>query len=96
MTITQQDVAKLASLSRLEFSGEDADKIKGDLANILNFISKLQEVNTDGVASTFSPVSEEGTRERLDEITDTPDREALQKGAPSADMGFFVVPQVIE
>lgn len=96
MSITEADVKKLANLSRFEFTPEAADKIKADLTNILGFISKLQEADTNGVTPTFSPVSEEGTREREDKVTDTPDRDDLQKTAPSADMGFYVVPQVIE
>lgn len=96
MSITEADVKKLANLSRLEFTLEAAEKIKADLTNILGFISKLQEADTNGVTPTFSPVSDAGTRERPDEITDTPDRDHLQKTAPNADMGFYVVPQVIE
>ena len=99
MSITEADVAKLATLSRLEFTPEAAAKIQTDLTSILGFISKLQEADTSGVTPTFSPVSEEGTRERTDEVTDhvqTDGRDHLQQTAPSADMGFYVVPQVIE
>jgi len=99
MSITEADVKKLANLSRLEFTPEAAAQIKTDLTNILGFISKLQEADTNGVTPTFSPVSDEGTRERPDEVTDTvgtDGRNHLQKTAPSADMGFYVVPQVIE
>ena len=110
-TIDTAAVKKLADLSRLEFNEDALQEIGGELGNILQFISKLQEVDTDGVQPTTSVLGlAEGraicTPERADEVTEmvasengqSPEeqRAAFQACAPEADMGFYVVPQVIE
>ena len=103
MSINTKDVEKLAHLSRLEFADEAKEEIAGELYGILDFISKLQEVDTEGVepmTSVMSVNNEDGnavaTPEREDEVTEEDNRENLQQGAPNADMGFYVVPKVIE
>mgnify|MGYP001232454247 CR=1 FL=1 len=104
--ITTQDVQKLAELSRLEYSEAATEEIRAELGNILGFISKLSEVDTENIVPTTSVLGlAEGktmqTPERADKITEMLEnpqtqRDAFQTQAPEADMGFYVVPQVIE
>ncbi len=101
MTIDSKTVEKLAELSRMEFSAKANKDMVGDLHGIMEFISKLQEVNTEGVELSNFQVSidEESsvsTLERADEVTAENDKDACQSVAPSVDMGFYVVPRVIE
>ncbi|MFZ2619766.1 MAG: Asp-tRNA(Asn)/Glu-tRNA(Gln) amidotransferase subunit GatC [Alphaproteobacteria bacterium] len=100
MSIDAATVAKLANLSRLEFNDTDAAKIGLDLGSIFTFISKLQEVNTEGVMPMTSVLDLEGTsvatRERADVVTEPNLRDKFQAIAPQSEMGFYVVPQVIE
>lgn len=99
--ITNADIDKLARLSRLEFNEEAKGSFASDLSKIKGFISILNAVDTAGVKpltsvlETFKdgPVS---TPERVDEVTQTPDRDAYQALAPNSEMGFYVVPKVIE
>lgn len=95
MKISKEDVLKVAELSRLEFGEEELEKFTEQLGNILTYIEKLNELDTDGVEPT-SHVLDIATPLREDEVQDwiTPD-EVLQN-APEREEGFFVVPQVIE
>ena len=47
--ITKKDVEHIARLSRIELDGHDEDKLEKDLAGILDFVNKLNEVDTAGV-----------------------------------------------
>lgn len=53
MEITQQDIKHLADLSSFSLSDQEMDKLKGDLENIIKYISELKELNTDGVEPTY-------------------------------------------
>ena len=102
MSIDTQVVDKLAELSRLEFSPEAKAEIASELENILGFISQLKEVDTEDVRPMTSVLNrndqgeQSKTRERADEVTEEDMRDAYQEIAPDGDMGFYVVPQVIE
>mgnify|MGYP001616412758 FL=1 len=47
--ITKKDVEHIARLSRIELDGHDEDKLEKDLAGILDFVNKLNEVDVAGV-----------------------------------------------
>jgi aspartyl/glutamyl-tRNA(Asn/Gln) amidotransferase C subunit len=53
-------------------------------------------VNTDGVEPMASTVGSNITPEREDKVTETNTREALMQNSPKEEMGFFVVPRVVE
>ena len=53
METTQQDIKHLADLSSFSLSDQEMDKLKGDLENIIKYISELKELNTDGVEPTY-------------------------------------------
>lgn len=47
-----QEIKYIANLARLELSPEEEIKYSGELSNILNYIDKLKEVNTDNILIT--------------------------------------------
>ena len=96
MSIDRDTVKKLAKLSSLEYNEENADGIAEKLNGILTFVSQLQEVNTDGVSPMASTVSANSTPEREDAVTAENKREEYLEIAPKAEMGFYVVPRVVE
>lgn len=49
MSIDKQTLEKIAHLARLELKPEDTDKMLSDMNNMLQFVEKLKEVNTEGV-----------------------------------------------
>jgi aspartyl-tRNA(Asn)/glutamyl-tRNA(Gln) amidotransferase subunit C len=96
MSIDLSTVENLATLSRLEFDEEGKEEIRQQLNKIVEFISQLQEVDTEGVEPMASTVSATSTREREDAVTEEDLRDELMKSSPQSEMGFFVVPRVVE
>jgi aspartyl-tRNA(Asn)/glutamyl-tRNA(Gln) amidotransferase subunit C len=96
MSIDLKTVEKLSKLSRLSFDDTEKQKIADELTKILDFVSQLQEVNTDGVEPMASTVGADITPERDDETHMEHEREALLSNAPASEMGFYVVPRVVE
>ena len=96
MSIDLKTVNKLAKLSMMKFDEETATEIGGDLNKIVDFISQLQEVQTEGVEPMSSTVGCTVTPERDDVVSAANQRDELMKTSPKQEMGFFVVPRVLE
>ncbi|MCX6743839.1 MAG: Asp-tRNA(Asn)/Glu-tRNA(Gln) amidotransferase subunit GatC [Candidatus Parcubacteria bacterium] len=52
MKLSKLEVEKIAKLSRLELTNEEKDKFVGQLSAVLDYVGKLNEVNTDNVEMT--------------------------------------------
>lgn len=52
-TITTDDVRHLAQLSNLQLSDDEITSLQADLANILDYINQLNEIDTTGVEPTY-------------------------------------------
>jgi aspartyl-tRNA(Asn)/glutamyl-tRNA(Gln) amidotransferase subunit C len=94
--LTDAELAKLATLSRLRFEGEKLATFRSQFANILGFVDQLKQLNTEGVPPLTSTADLPSTPERPDVVTATDQREALQQSAIKAEHGFYVVPRVVE
>lgn len=53
MDITDKDLKHLADLSNFSLSEEEMEPLKKDLQNIINYISELDELNTENVEPTY-------------------------------------------
>jgi len=95
MEIKKDDVKHVAELARIEFSEEDIEKFTEQLGNILNYISKLNELNTSNVEPT-SHVLDESTLLRDDIVEDWLSKDEVLNNAPKEENGFFVVPKIID
>lgn len=94
--ISIDDVKKLARLSALNMSEEEAVNMQTDLTQILGYVEQLQGVDTDGVEPTYQ-VHYLDTVTRPDEIIDYGiDQDGLLKNAPKHADGSVVVPRVLE
>ncbi len=89
------DVRKVALLARIALSDEEAQRLQPQLARILDYVRKLDELNTEGVEPTAHP-HEFACPMRADIPTNPNAREALLAVAPEVEDGFFVVPKVVE
>ena len=96
MPLTVQEIQKLATLSRLKFEEEALSKFSSEFDNILHFIEKIGEADTEGVPPLTTTANVASTPERADSVTETNRREAYQQTAPQAEMGFYVVPKIVE
>lgn len=95
MKITDELVDHIAHLSRLKFEGEERQSIKNDLENIIDFMSKLSEVDTENVEPLVFMTDEfSSMREDTSDITLT-QKEAL-KNAPKKDSDYFRIPKVLD
>ncbi len=95
MKISKEDVAKVAELARLDFKDEEVERFTEQLGNILEYIEKLNELDTDNVEPT-SHVLDISTPLREDKVFKTLTTEEVLQNAPESEDDFFVVPQVIE
>lgn len=95
MEINDQLIDKLSDLSRLKFDGDDRDAIKTDLKKMIDFIEKLNQVNTDGVAPLIY-MTNEPLILRKDEVGPELTQEEALKNAPSRDSDYFKVPKVLD
>ncbi len=95
MKITAETIDKLANLAKLNFTDEEKTKIQQDMEQMVGFINKLEEVNTEGI----EPLMHMGYNENAlrDDKTDAQlnNKEAL-KNAPVTENDFFAVPKVIQ
>jgi aspartyl-tRNA(Asn)/glutamyl-tRNA(Gln) amidotransferase subunit C len=95
MKIDRALLDKIAHLSRLEFDEKDAEKMMQDMTAIVNWVEKLNEVDTDGV-EPLTTMSHEINVLRDDEVGEhLPHDKALQN-APKKDEDYFRVPKVID
>lgn len=95
MKIDHQTLDKIAHLARLELKPEDREKMLADMTNMLNFVEKLQEVDTEGV-EPLTTMSHEINNLRQDTVAGQLTHEQALKNAPRKDADFFRVPKVIE
>ncbi len=94
MKISPEQVAKVATLSRLELSQEKLELFAGQLGDILNYMDKLAELDTDSVEPMYSPVSHTTVLRRDEERKDYT-REEVLSNAPEQDGKFFIVPRIV-
>jgi aspartyl-tRNA(Asn)/glutamyl-tRNA(Gln) amidotransferase subunit C len=95
MKITRELLDKIAHLARLELSESDAEKMMQDMTAILNWMEKLNEVNTDGV-EPLTTMSHEVNALREDEVKSSLGHPDVLKNAPKKDTEHFRVPKVLE
>ncbi len=95
MALALSDVEKIAHLARLHVSEEDALEVTKRISSILDLIDQMQSVDTANVAPLAHPF-DAVQRLRPDEVTETDQRDYLQKIAPATQDGLYLVPKVIE
>ena len=95
MEVNDLLIDNLAKLSHLTFDEQEKKDIKADLQQMISFIEKLKEVNTEGVASLLHMTSNVNIL-RDDVVQGSVDRQEALKNAPDTDGVYFKVPKVIQ
>ena len=95
MSLSPDDVKKIAHLARLNLSGNDIDLYTPQLSSILHFIEQLSEADTTNIEPLAHPLNL-SQRLREDAITEHNLREKFQSIAPQVEAGLYLVPKVIE
>ncbi|KAB7886489.1 Asp-tRNA(Asn)/Glu-tRNA(Gln) amidotransferase subunit GatC [Poseidonibacter ostreae] len=96
MTVDDNLIAKLSKLSSLEIDESKKENLKAELADIINFVENLKEIDVSGIEATFSTI-EGGSPLREDVASqDLELSNHILKHAPKSENGYFVVPKIIE
>ncbi|MEL0124965.1 MAG: Asp-tRNA(Asn)/Glu-tRNA(Gln) amidotransferase subunit GatC [Alphaproteobacteria bacterium] len=95
MSIDNSTVKKVAKLARLKVDAKEEQNLKDELNNILEWVDKLQKVDTENIDPMLS-VSNEPMPMREDIVTSKLDNKQILSNAPEKKAGFFVVPKVVE
>lgn len=95
MKIDIDSLKKIAHLARLEFDEAGAAKMTQDMTQILDWVEKLNELDTDNIEPLTTMSSEENVL-REDRVGEHLDHEKGLKNAPQRDSDYFRVPKVLE
>lgn len=95
MAVSIKDVEHVAKLARLKFNDQEKEKFTHELNDILKYVEKLSEVDTEGVDISISSYPMYNAL-REDEVQPSMDRKTVLENAPDSGYGYFKVPKVIE
>ena len=95
MPVTVDEVRGVAELARLRFSPDEEERLTEDLNRILQYMDKLNELDTEGVKPT-SHVLPLGNAFRRDEVDPSPAVAEILAAAPQRQGRYYKVPRIIE
>jgi aspartyl-tRNA(Asn)/glutamyl-tRNA(Gln) amidotransferase subunit C len=95
MSLSLEEVHKIARLARIELADGEAQDTLDKLNGIFGLIEQMQAVDTTGIEPMSHP-QDVAQRLRDDDATEPNRREAFQAVAPQTEAGLYLVPQVIE
>ena len=95
MALSNEDIQRIAHLARIEITPAEAAAVAAKLDGIFELIGRMRAVDTSGIVP-MSHAHDVTLPLREDRVTDTDQRDALQRAAPAAQDGLYLVPRVIE
>jgi aspartyl-tRNA(Asn)/glutamyl-tRNA(Gln) amidotransferase subunit C len=95
MSLTLEQVQRIAHLARIEVSQAEAETTLSHLNGIFSLIETMQAVDTVGV-EPMAHAQELAQRLRTDVVSEENRRVAFQAVAPEIEAGLYLVPKVIE
>jgi aspartyl-tRNA(Asn)/glutamyl-tRNA(Gln) amidotransferase subunit C len=96
MSLTRQDVEKIAHLARLSITEQEMPVYVSSLSSIVKFVDELSRTDTSGVQPMAHPLDGQIARLRADEVSQSDHHEKYQRNAPAVAAGLYVVPRVLE
>ena len=99
MSLTLQEIERLAQLARLQLTTEQALDAQQRLNGFLGLVEQMQAVDTAGVEPLAHPTAVMQAvqlRLRPDVASEPNQREANQASAPAVEDGLYLVPRVLE
>jgi aspartyl-tRNA(Asn)/glutamyl-tRNA(Gln) amidotransferase subunit C len=93
-TLSRDEVAKLASLARIEMTETELVELASQFGSILDSVARVQELNLDGVKATSHPQPLENIA-RPDVVQPSLSPEEALSGAPAQEEQRFRVPQIL-
>jgi len=95
MSLTLEQVKRIAHLARIEISDDEALTTQGHLNGIFQLIEQMQAVDTAGV-EPMAHAQDVSQRLREDAVSESDRRADFQAVAPETEAGLYLVPKVIE
>lgn len=95
MKITEETIEHVANLARLKLTEAEKEKLTSQMAEIISYVDKLNELDTSGVEPTAHVIPIRNVF-REDVVTESYDREKILSNASAQEDGCFKVPKVME
>lgn len=95
MKIDKETLQKIAHLARLDFEEKGAEQMEADMTEILDWVEKLNELDTEGVEPLTNMSAEQNVL-REDQPKEPLSHERGLRNAPKKDSDYFRVPKVME
>ena len=95
MAVSIDDVRRVAALARLELSSGEQERLTTELSRILDYMEKLNELDTDGVEPT-AHLAPDASVFRADESERFEALRELLSQAPDLRENYFRVPRIID
>ena len=95
MSLSLEQVQRIAHLARIEISEAEARNTQGHLNGIFALIEQMQAVDTAGV-EPMAHAQDVAQRLRDDAVSESDRRADFQAVAPETEAGLYLVPKVIE
>lgn len=92
---SKSDISHLATLSGLSLTDEEMDSMVRDMTNIVDFVGKLDDLDTDGVEPTYQVVQLENIGQSDEVDMGEVSREQLLELAPAQRDNQIAVPKVL-
>jgi len=93
--LSEEDVRKVAKLSRLKISDADVARFSTQLTSVLGYVDQLKEANVEGVEPMAHPLPLKNVL-REDVVKPSLATDVVLSNAPSKDGPFFTVPKVLD
>ncbi len=93
--ISDETIEYVGILAKLELSDEEKEKAKKDMGEMLDYIDKLNELDTSGV-EPMSHVFPVNNVFREDVVLNGDDRENILSNAPESNEEAFIVPKTFD
>jgi len=95
VSLDKDQVQHIALLARLKLTDDELDETVDKLSRIVDFVDQLSAAATDDVLPMAHPLNE-SQRLRSDRVTETDERDEIQKNAPAIEKGLYIVPKVLQ
>lgn len=92
MVVTDETIDYIGILAKLELSDDEKEQAKKDMSNMLEYVSKLDELDTENIVAMSHAFSVNNVF-REDVVTNGDDRENLLANAPEQKDGCYKVPK---
>jgi aspartyl-tRNA(Asn)/glutamyl-tRNA(Gln) amidotransferase subunit C len=94
MKVSDELIDRLSNLAKIEFDDKARGEIKNDMNKMLDFVDKLNEIDTEGINPLIF-MSEEINVLREDIAKETITQKEALKNAPHHDSDYIMVPKVV-